>query len=84
MEHATSDNPLCTSSGGSVSYVTVTSANLEKNTEDIGYIKQSVEKLVESNYNVDERSRISKPSSYIKNVEIINEEMETLDVTVFL
>ena len=33
LEHATSDNPLCTSSGGSVSYVTVTSANLEKITE---------------------------------------------------
>ena len=45
LEHATSDNPLCTSSGGSVSYVTVTSANLEKITDNIGCINQSVEKL---------------------------------------
>ena len=67
-----------------MAYATVTSANLEKITEDIGCIKENVEKLVEFNYNVVERSRISKPSPNIKNVEIMNEEMETLDATVCL
>ena len=81
LQHATSDNPLCISSCGSVSHVTLT-ANLEKITEDISCIKQNVEKLVE--FNVVERSRISKPSPNIKNVEIMNEEMETLDATVCL